>query len=139
MIRDATEADLQRLAEMGAKFHETTQWKDVAAFDQVSFEETCRMLMREDYGILLVSERGMIGGLVYPLWFNNDHHTAQELFWWCEDGKGKRLLVAFEKRAFEIGGSSVTMGSVEPLKSPEKVYERRGYKHSESLYLKGLN
>ena len=62
MIRDATESDIPALVRMGRKFFEKMNRPEMGEYSEQASSDTCRLLM--DSGILLVSEGGMIGGLV---------------------------------------------------------------------------
>jgi hypothetical protein len=91
-------------------------------------------------GICLVSDGGMIGGLVFAHPFNNAHLAAQELFWWSEGREGLLLLSAFESACMERGAASITMitlDAVEPEKTG-RIYQRRGYVPLERSFVKVL-
>ena len=135
MIRDATEADIPRILEMGAKFFRAMNRHEVGEYSEAAAESTTRLLIEN--GILLVSENGMVGGLVYPFYMTG-RLTAQEFFWWSEDGKGRELMDAFEKRAKEMGAETIQMIALESLDPQRvgKIYERAGYKPAERSYIK---
>lgn len=99
--------------------------------------------------ILLVAERdgrliGMAGGLVSPLYFNHDHLTGQELFWWIDPKErgsiGVRLLETLENEARARGCQSwamIALDKVDPERTA-RIYERRGYRASERSFIKRL-
>lgn len=136
-VRAATPADLPRLVDMGARFHAASPLSAIP-FQPADFEAACYSLMRT--GILLVSERGMIGGPVFPAFFNSRHRMAQELFWWAEDGQGDALRAAFEIRAAECGARLAAMSALEGLRieAVGRRLRRRGYEPVERLYVKEL-
>ena len=85
---------------------------------------------------------GALVGLVAKFYMS---HTVQatELAWFVsKDYRGKpasiRLMKAFEKWAKENGANYVGMGDIEGLSNLEKLYNRLGYKKTESIYLKEL-
>jgi|TARA_R110001632_G_scaffold70683_4_gene164527 RimJ/RimL family protein N-acetyltransferase len=85
---------------------------------------------------------GALVGLVAKFYMS---HTVQatELAWFVsKDYRGKpasiRLMKAFEKWAKENEANYVGMGDIEGLSNLEKLYNRLGYKKTESIYLKEL-
>ena len=149
IIRDAIEADLVAIAEMGERFHAEAGWGDICAYDRRDCEATLAHLVESPDGILLVAEAGgalvgMAGGLAHPLYFNRAHKTGQELFWWVapglRDGTGRALLDRLEDAARSIGCISWAMMCLARVKPAlmGRLYERRGYRASELTYIKRL-
>ena len=73
MIRKATHDDLDRIADMGRDFHAFSPWREIP-FDRNSTKDFCARLI--DGGVILISDQGMIGGLVNPLYFNPDYSVG---------------------------------------------------------------
>ena len=149
MIRPATENDMHSLIGMGRRFFQASGYGDLAAFDRESFEVTLRHLIGGG-GTCLVAEKdglvvGMAGALAYPFYFNAQHKTGQELFWWLNPEHrggllGARLFAGLEAWAKDQGCSSFTMVALDAVR-PEQVggmYKRRGYRASEHTYIKEL-
>ena len=148
-IREATEADIPAIVEMGRRFFETSGYGEFMAFDPDSVVATARRLMASESGtvIVAVNDRpvGMVAGLIYPYFMNYGHVTGQEMFWWVEPehraaGTGKDLLRALEAWARDAGAHSFIMGSLEALRplTVAALYRRLGYKPIEHLYLRRL-
>lgn len=145
MIRRATRDDRPALLRMGRSF---AAIGTAIPFDDDSYMATVMHLIAGEDAILLVLERdgqvvGMIGGLCYPCWYNHGHITAQELFWWVDEGyRGSggsvRLLEAFEEWAISQGASEIVMGARSHMSAERlgRFYARRGYVELERLYSK---
>ena len=136
MIREASEADIPALVRMGEAFNKASGTP--AKFNRDDAASAARNLIASPSGVVLVSEAGMIGGMMAPAYFNSDWVMAVELFWWAEDRRGLRLLGAFEKWAIESGANEVRMTTLGAIKGPERIPERRGYAPCEISYQKVL-
>ena len=142
-IRDATEADIPRLVEMGRHFFAATAWKETAAYDGPSFAATLGMLIASDDGIVLIADFGMTAAICFPLFFNQGQRAAQEIVWWVEPdhrGKGQQLLRAMECEAEAKGAMFMIMVNEESLRpdAVARVYRRHGYAPSEQQFVKRL-
>lgn len=140
MIRDATLEDIDRLMVMARKFFDATQYGNFTDYSEDVTRITIEQLINDDKAFLLVSDNGVIGGLVYPFYMSGQL-TGQELFWWCEEkGEGLELLNAAEERAKEMGAESFTMLSLHGLGHDrmDKIYTNAGYTRSEHSYIRGL-
>ena len=82
-----------------------------------------------EHHILIVSETGMIGGYVSPMWVTGEI-IAQEMFWWGDAS----LMRKFEARARELGATAIQMQCLTDRVA--KHYERRGYRKMTTGYLK---
>jgi hypothetical protein len=147
MIRSATKEDIKHLIPMGEKFFYHSGYEDVTKLSVESLDKTFTHLIDDDNGILLVDDdlSGMIGALLYPFYFNHEHLTGQELFWWVDPSKrkssvGKDLLKAAQDEAKAKGAKSFTMIALESL-TPElvgNIYLNQGYRKSEHSYIRKL-
>lgn len=146
MIRSATTADIPALTGMGERFHEASALGDIVPFDADSFAQTVRHMLHADDAFILVLDdngpRGMIGAMVYPVWFNLAHRAAQELFWWAEPDwrGGVDLLWAMEAEAGRRGAGSVSMLCLDGLrdKAIDRLYRMKGYRPMEHSYVKAI-
>ncbi len=125
MIRRAGEGDIPRCVAMMRSFFAQTGRR--GEFQPDSAERMMRLLMEN--GILLVSDKGVIGGLLHPLWPTGEI-VAQEFFWWGDAA----LLGTFEERARELGASAIHMTALEGRVA--RHYARRGYRQLETVWLK---
>lgn len=148
-VRFATLDDVERLVTMGWKFHQES--RHPTPYDVKTAAETLTKLIESDSGCLLVCAAGpgqvigAVGGLAFPMFFNAEELTAQELFWWVMPGKrgvgiGKALLHAFQDWAREVGARTCTMVAYETTTIDPIVamYREHGYHPLERHFLRTL-
>ncbi|MGX5731963.1 N-acetyltransferase family protein [Pseudoxanthomonas beigongshangi] len=146
-VRHATLKDVPGIVEMSAKFYATTTYAQWAEFNPETVHDLASnltenhvMLVAEDGGQLV----GMVGLFAAPFMFNADAMAAYEVVWWVDpdaqgQGTGKALLAAIEPACAAKGCRAIQM--VHLSTSPPQaaaIYERMGYRHSESSYTKAL-
>lgn len=145
-VRQATQADVPRIVEMSAKFYETTSYAGWARFNPDTVRDLASNLAENH--VMLVAEEddnklvGMVGLFVAPFMFNADVTAAYEVVWWVDPdeqgkGAGRALLAAIEPACLAKGCKAVQM--VHLASSPPQaaaIYERMGYRHTESSYTK---
>jgi GNAT superfamily N-acetyltransferase len=147
MIRNATHNDLGAIVLMASKFYETTSYAEWADFCPITVENLAAMMI--DTGVMLVADSdaglvGMVGLVVAPFMFNDQRTAAYEVVWWVDpvaqgEGVGKALLAAIDGACRAKGCDTVQM--VHLHNSPPQaaaLYERLGYRHTESSYTKRL-
>lgn len=149
MIRRASADDVEIIANLGREFHEEAGWADIADYRSVDCAETLRRMVDAEGALLLVAEDngeivGMAGAVLFPLYFNAAHLTAQELFWWIKpglrNGEGGRLLDAMENEVRARGCESMIMIALDRV-NPDatgRLYRRRGYRASEHSWIRRL-
>lgn len=148
MIRKAISEDFQSVLPLAHRFFDATKYGDMIAFDDESFRNTYEQLLTG--GVVLLAEVGGIvvgaaGALAYPFYFNANHKTGQEVFWWVNEeargaSVGGRLFKALEAWAKEEGCQTFSMITLDSL-NPEEVsamYLRAGYRGSERSFIKEL-
>lgn len=151
MIRPAVIADLARMEVMGAKFFATSGLDRWFSYKPRCFSQLCADFMAGDGAVVLVSDGpmgavGMAAALAYPCWFDGEHLTAQELFWWVEPlhrggSMGTQLRQGMEDWARDKGCLTMEMGALE-VSRPEALtylYERKGYGMKEHIFCKRLS
>jgi hypothetical protein len=88
-------------------------------------------------GILLVSDNGMIGGLVFAHPFSRQR-VFQEFFWRSHGFEGVKLLKTAEAKAKGLGAVRSIMGAMDDLPDLDRLFGRMGYAPTERLYSKEL-
>lgn len=142
-IREATEADVARIVEMGRRFRRETVYQRVPE-NVAQMTWLAHGLIAAEAGTILVAERdgaliGMLGLLVYSNPISGEW-TAGELFFWVEPehrGYGVRLLRRAEAWAVGHGASRIQM--IAPTPEVETFYARLGYAAVEVAYDKALD
>ncbi len=129
----ATEADIPRILEYAKAFHDYSPWS-VYPMDGAATEAYARGIMAA--GVILLSDTGMIGGLLSPVPFAPSLVVAVELFWW---GDG-HLKKEFEAWARERGATAVQFSALADDRSDmmARLFRRDGYRPVETGYLKDL-
>jgi hypothetical protein len=138
VIRPATLGDIPALLEMGRKFADDAGVTARVGWDAQSVVEMLEGLIEGEDGIVLVSDKGMIGGLVYPHPFNRDVLVFAELFWRAEDGNGLALLAEAERLAAERGATKSVMIAMDDMDRTRRLYARLGYAPCESQFMKEI-
>jgi hypothetical protein len=136
MIRPATRDDFPMMLEMGRAFADEAGVTGRVGWDDESVIDTLEVIM--EHGILLVSERGMIGGMIAPHPFNHGVTVFSELFWRAEDGNGRALLHEAERIAQERGASVSAMVAMDGMDRTQRLYGRLGYEYCEAQFMKVL-
>lgn len=132
MIIKATQDDVATVVRFGADFHAYSPWKSIPFDPDATAQFVSRLI---DNGVVFISETGMIGGLLNPLYFNPSHVVAIELFWWASSG-GRELMQAFEQWAIESGASSLQFSALGDHQSERmaQLFDRAGYRKVETGY-----
>ena len=135
IVRPATEDDLPRLmgyAEEFLSYHPVTS---LFPRDLDAVEVALRRMIHDPNSVLLVHDRGAIGGFITPMWCSPGVLVATELFWWAE-GSGLSLMRAFEDWARECGADIVQMLMIMGRRDVSFVYDRAGYSPVELSYVR---
>lgn len=122
------------MVELGAAFHAYSPYRDIP-FSPEGFRASAERLI--EAGAIFLSDDGMLGGLLVPLYFNPSVVMGAELFWWA--GKtGKPLREAFETWAKEQGAQGVQFSGLTDQRAEtiRKVFERAGYAAAETAFFK---
>jgi GNAT superfamily N-acetyltransferase len=148
-IREAGLIDMPALLRMGRAFFDQAGIGSLTEWDEDSFEATAQMLITSEPGVMLVAEAdgqgvGMAGALVFPAYFNVRVLIGQELFWYVAPehrfGVGAALISRLEEEARGRGASLFIAGAVAGLRDAAiaRLYARRGYRPTESSFIKAL-
>lgn len=111
-----------------------------------NIKEITKILLEQENIICIQQQnKGVILGVLYPLFYNPDILVAQELGWWVEPeyrgtSLGIKLLKDFEKKAKELGAKKIIMFYLD-AQTPDKIeniLDRLDYKHLEYNMVKDL-
>lgn len=129
----ATEADLPRLLEYAKAFHNYSPWARYPMDEEAAVNYARNIMVS---GVILISDTGMIGGLLHAVPFAPSVVAAVELFWWG-DGKLKK---DFEAWARERGATAIQFSALADDRSDlmARLFRRDGYRPVETGYLKDL-
>lgn len=148
MVRFATLEDVSAIIEMGAEFV-SQAWTEFE-YDELSTKSWLYDFLHMPGTVLLIAEHneeviGMLAGMIVPMYFNQDHRNAQEMFWWVKEEHRKsragiQLLKVFEKWAIAHGARTIQMGTVARINQSRlaEFYKKQGFEESETYYTKVL-
>jgi len=146
-IRKARHGDIKDIIAMGIEFI-NTGWKHTIEPSSESLLIWLHDFLNHPGAVVWLAIEdgeavGMIGGMVYPMYFNQNHLHAQEFFWWVKPERrnsraGLRLIDAFEQWAIKQGAATIQMGTVDKAspKSLVRLYEKRGYIPAENSFIR---
>jgi len=149
-VSNFTLSDLDDYLKLMETFHKNSTIKNQVTFDKkscISLLTNC--ITNPDTVILCCKDNnklvGITGGLLFPLYFNQNYKVVQELWWWVEEHKrgsdcGKLLYNALEKWANEKKANAMFMIALEDEKveTMSKVYKRKGFTGIERTFIKEL-
>ena len=147
MIRPATISDVDEIARLGGFFHAAAGWDEIEYKQEDCAASLAHFLTMPNFICLVADHGGIVGmaaGITSPVYFNHDHVSGEELFWWVSQDApqmtGIKLLKALESAARDAGCKSWQMKSLARLGGERmtKLYERSGYRASERLFIKEL-
>ena len=145
IIREAIEADISRVVEMGRRFLLEGPYRDQIQDSPQGFQNALAALLANPRTRVLVSEddgsiTGMLIFVVAPHYFTGEL-IAGEVVWYVQPEArrkmaGLRLLNFAEKAATEMGAKRIQF--VAPTDRIGRLYERRGYTKIETSYQRSL-
>jgi len=134
-VRPAALGDIPALLEMGKAFHAESGMP--FNFDVDAVASVLTNMIGADSAAILMTERGVIGGLLQPAYCDPEWIYAVELFWWAR-GDGLALLRAFERWAQQAGAREVRMTSLAALPRADRLLRCVGYAPAEVSYSKAV-
>ena len=135
-MRPATPDDIPALVRMGQDFHDYfPQCGDYVAENVAA---ALRNFIEQDNATLIMTDKAMVAGVIIPALSNLSHLMAVEMAWWAKDGQGIRLLRSFEKWAIAKGAAEVRLTTQTDDPRPNRILERMGYRHLESVFVRPL-
>ena len=134
MIRRATLEDMPDVVRLADEFRAYSPYSAIP-LDEDAFTAFAARLI--EHGVILMSEDGLLGGCLNPIYFNPAYVFAAELFWWARKG-GQDLLRAFEGWAQEQGAVGVQFTGLrdDHSRAIERVFRRAGYAPIETAFIK---
>ena len=138
MIRPATLQDIPAVMALGREFADEAGVTARIGWDDERVEGLLTALIESPDGVLLVSENGMIGGIVCEHPFSGAR-LFMEMFWRAKDGNGLALLQAAEAEAKARGASRMAMIAMDEMDRTKRLYGRLGYAPVEVQYMKDLS
>lgn len=149
LVERATAADLEVIYSLGYRFYKLTPFYSAGIEYDWDTVSTCINLCM-DKGVALVArdhEDGPITGLclifVVPFPMNAHYTIASEWVFWVDEqyrkeGVGEALLTEAERLLTDAGVKLFNMVSL-GHKGSERLYERLGFKATETTYMKDLD
>ena len=144
MIIQAIENEVNQILLLGNQFAEESEF---VRFNSDVAIENVKKIIATNIGILFLAYDnskliGMICGIKYPD-FLTGLLTATELFWFVDKrkrGVGLKLLSKFESWARKENCKNIIMMHLSDSmpETVKTIYEKKGYKHLESHYIKEL-
>lgn len=139
MVREATLADVPDILRHGRDFFDYSPWAGRTQYDEVSTQQTVESLITHSDGVVFISDAGILGGSIFPLYFNHSYRIAYEHFWFAPDGGGD-LRQAFEGWAKVRGAVAIQMSCLVDEREPamRRLYRIKGYEPTETGLIKEI-
>jgi GNAT superfamily N-acetyltransferase len=148
MVRQATEQDIEAIADMGMEFMSGTRYASVLPVNRDEVRTAILQLASVGRVWVAVVEghvRGFMAASIIPCWFSPRSRIALEHVWWMQPEfrgrpEGIRLLLEFERWAKEQGAQVACMSDIvlEAGSPAGSILQRLGYEVSERTFLKVL-
>ena len=144
-IREAVEADIPRILEMGARSLAEGPYRDYIADNADAAAALALGAIGMKGGRILLYEKcgqvvGLLAFFVFPHWFSGEL-TGEEAMWYVEPEHRQSLIAvalfrAGERIAREMGAKRMQFTA--PTRAVGRMYELLGYKELEVGYQKDL-
>ena len=139
-VRRATDNDVLFMRELGVAMHAECRYSNLN-LDLDKWEALLRDLISDQRGIVLVSDHGMLVGLVDEYFFGHDKH-AMEYVWYVDpahrnSGEGSALLVEYAAiaRAMGVKDIHVENSTGVNVDATEQLFVRLGFKRLGGNYV----
>lgn len=138
-VRQATEADIPAMVEMGRRFHAMSPHKGMGEYDAAAVGRVLAFMIVSPQSVVLTNGDGVIGGTLSPVYFNPAKWQLEENFWWAERG-GQDLLAGLFDWGRERGASFLMMSTLENDRSDviDRLMCRKGFVMLERRYMKEI-
>lgn len=148
MVRQATEQDIEAIADMSMEFMSGTKYASVLPVDRDEVKHAILQLAamgRVWVAVVDGAVRGFMCASILPTWFSPRSRIALEHVWWMQPEfrgrpEGIRLLLEFERWAKEQGAHVACLSDIvlEAGSPAGSILQRLGYEVSERTFLKVL-
>lgn len=146
MIRAAEHKDVALILPLLIEFWSESPFIDLIDVKTETVLNTVTWLIENESGLLHVFEKdskivGVIGFILTPSWFNDEHITAFELFWYVKPdfrGSGMKLYLKAVEALKRIGADTIEMGAVPPYQTTQKIYEKLGLTETDRKFMGAL-
>lgn len=146
-VRYAFLEDVEEMAVKGQRFFDATILKNYLDYDVPSMIKTIGRLVSEDGAVAFCWEQdgqivGGIGGMLTPMYFNENEIAAQQLFFFVlpeyRNLKSLRLLQAWEQWATHHGAKVIWSGAKmdDHYQGMQTMMARRGYAPLETVFIR---
>lgn len=145
MIREASQADIPRIVELGSESLLEGPYRELIKDKPEQTAQLAIEVIREKGKVLLFENDegkivGLLGFIIFPHYFTGEI-TAGEMIWYVSPDERKgcgaiRLLWAAEKLAKELG--AIRMQFTAPTSEVGAIYKRFGYQQIEVSFQKEL-
>jgi GNAT superfamily N-acetyltransferase len=132
-VRLAAPGDIPALVDMCQAFHAASGMP--FTFDRDAMANVLARLIEAEDATVLMTERGVIGGMLNTAYCAPSWVYAVEMFWWAK-GDGLALLRAFEGWAQRAGANEIRMTSLAALPRADRILRHVGYSPAEISYSK---
>ncbi len=125
---------------LGAKFHAMSPWRH-EAYDAEAVRAFLQSMIDNPDGYFVCTGKGLIGGILIPLWFSPHVKLAVEMFWYSEEiGEGKKLREGFEQWANDRGAKHIQFSALADKNEDKlrRIMARSGYDAIEVGFRKTL-
>jgi len=138
MIRRASVFDIPEILKLGRDFFDYGPWAERTEYVESDLERSLKAIIEGD-GAIFLSDDGMCGGLIFPLYFNLSHKIAQELFWFAPTD-GTALRQSYEQWAKDNGARDIQMTCLcdGREKGMRRLLGAKGYSVIETSFLRRI-
>ncbi len=138
-MREATEADMPRLLEIGQKFYDRSPYKSLGPYDKEAAQRAMMYMVNSPDALVLTNEHGAIGGLLVPVWFSPTIKVAEVQFNEFRRG-GLAAILEFEKVVSEMGAMFMHLSRFADhrMLAGDRMLAKIGFRPVEHRYVKEL-
>jgi GNAT superfamily N-acetyltransferase len=107
---DAMLSDIPRMLQMGRRMHAESRYAR-NSFNEDKLADLFKTLIESPSGIVVLTQHGMLFGLVAEHWFGNDKYAAEWVLYvepeYRRHGEAVHLVNVYIQRAIELGAVEI--------------------------------